>query len=213
MNILGTPNGLRDSISCTESLRYCYPPDSEGRPMEFRLTYKGKLPAEASESRKQDKIRIRGQIHPQIKELTRLHPSLRHTQSIYSGPYYRPGAGRSEDAITFWEQSADLYKIASKSNHIHRFAPLITRDNYNGCHLDILFLRRDMPGGVVKHGGDIDNRLKVLFDALQMPQGTQEINDVPQCPEENPCFCLLADDGIHRSDIGYHRSAAVADGK
>jgi hypothetical protein len=51
-----------------------------------------------------------------------------------------------------------------------------------------------MPGGIVKHGGDIDNRLKVLFDALRMPRETQEVEDCPQAQDENPCFCLLADD-------------------
>jgi hypothetical protein len=37
--------------------------------------------------------------------------------------------------------------------------------------LNILFLRADIPGKVVQ-SGDIDNRLKTLFDALRMPQPT-----------------------------------------
>ena len=84
--------------------------------------------------------------------------------------------------------------MVSVNNHIHRYAPLITEQNYNGCSLDILFLRRDVPGGIIKHGGDIDNRLKVLFDALRMPRETQEVEDISQCKDEDPCFCLLADD-------------------
>jgi hypothetical protein len=51
-----------------------------------------------------------------------------------------------------------------------------------------------MKGSSVKYQGDIDNRLKVLFDALRMPRETQEVEDEPQSPDENPCFCLLADD-------------------
>jgi hypothetical protein len=64
-----------------------------------------------------------------------------------------------------------------------------------GCSVDVLFLRRDVPGGIVRHGGDIDNRLKVLFDALRMPTRANEVDDVQQPPNENPCcFCLLSDD-------------------
>jgi hypothetical protein len=37
------------------------------------------------------------------------------------------------------------------------------------CSIDILFLHRDAPGRIVRSGGDIDNRIKVLFDALRVP--------------------------------------------
>jgi hypothetical protein len=65
-----------------------------------------------------------------------------------------------------------------------------------GCALDILFLRRDEPGGVVKHGGDIDNRIKVLFDGLRMPDSTAELGGLPIDVDENPFFCLLEDDRL-----------------
>jgi len=52
----------------------------------------------------------------------------------------------------------------------------------------------NQPGGIVKHNGDIDNRLKVLFDALKYPHETQEVENAPQGADENPCFCLLEDD-------------------
>ncbi|MBZ5580953.1 MAG: hypothetical protein LAQ30_01885 [Acidobacteriia bacterium] len=151
--------------------------------MEFRLIYRGALPAETNKPRTKSKREIRSQIHPQLKELWNSHPALK----VDRGNVY-PG-GRP-----FSEYFGDKYKVVSGGNHIHRFVPLITRENYHGCSLKILFLRRDMPGGIVKHGGDIDNRLKVLFDALRMPRETQEVEDFPQPADENPCFCLLADD-------------------
>lgn len=76
-----------------------------------------------------------------------------------------------------------------------RFVPLITRDEGLGCALDILFLRRDHPGNFVKSGGDIDNRIKVLLDALRMPQNCDEAPD-KQEPEQDPFFCLLEDDSL-----------------
>ena len=45
--------------------------------------------------------------------------------------------------------------------------------------------------------GDIDNRLKTLFDALRAPKNATEIpkGAVPG-PDEDPFFCLLEDDAL-----------------
>jgi hypothetical protein len=154
--------------------------------MQFRLIYRGKLPAETNKPRVEDKRRIRSQIHPQLKALISSHRMLTHAGSIYAGKYFRAGAPQvPEEMISFWEASGDQYKVVGSNNYIHRFAPLITERNYNGCSLDVLFLRRDIPGGIVRHGGDIDNRLKVLFDALRMLRETLEVEDVPQATEGN----------------------------
>ena len=42
--------------------------------------------------------------------------------------------------------------------------------------------------------GDIDNRLKTLFDALRMPQIGEKLGD-PQ-EGEDPFFCLLENDSL-----------------
>lgn len=42
--------------------------------------------------------------------------------------------------------------------------------------------------------GDIDNRLKTLFDALRMPHGGQEIGAETPRPDEDPFYVLLQDD-------------------
>jgi hypothetical protein len=56
------------------------------------------------------------------------------------------------------------------------FLPLINEATGVGCSLDILFLRRDPPGALIRSGGDIDNRVKVLFDALRMPRNDKEVH-------------------------------------
>ena len=76
----------------------------------------------------------------------------------------------------------------------HRFAPLLTKENGLGCSLDILFLRRDYPGNLIKHGGDIDNRIKTFLDALKIPGVCAGVT-APKA-HENPFFCLLEDDGL-----------------
>ena len=62
------------------------------------------------------------------------------------------------------------------------------------CALDILFLRPDTPGKVLS-SGDIDNRLKTIFDALRMPSGLDELGGYERPgTDEQPFFCLLEDD-------------------
>jgi hypothetical protein len=61
--------------------------------------------------------------------------------------------------------------------------------------LDVLFLRREKPGKVFMRG-DIDNRLKTLFDALKMPNCGQEIGQEIAGPDEDPFFVLLEDDAM-----------------
>ena len=46
----------------------------------------------------------------------------------------------------------------------YRFVPLVREENGFSCSLDITFLRRDNVGSLIRNGGDIDNRIKVLFD-------------------------------------------------
>ncbi|HZM57458.1 MAG TPA: hypothetical protein VFC03_20785 [Acidimicrobiales bacterium] len=56
----------------------------------------------------------------------------------------------------------------------HVFAPLICTNLRLLAELDILMLRPEVPGRIINHG-DIDNRLKTLFDALRAPSNEQEI--------------------------------------
>ncbi len=61
------------------------------------------------------------------------------------------------------------------------------------CHLELLFLRREDPGAIV-HGGDLDNRLKTLFDGLRIPLAENEIPD--NIPEMKRIFCLTEEDSL-----------------
>ena len=62
------------------------------------------------------------------------------------------------------------------------------------CSLNILFLRRDIPGSVLS-AGDIDNPIKTVIDALRRPRHANELvgNETPAA-DEDPFFCLLEDD-------------------
>jgi hypothetical protein len=120
------------------------------------------------------KHRIRQQLHPQLKELW--------------------GA---EEALT----------AVKKPKHVRRagfdFVPAVTEELDLVCHLTVAILQRGTPGHIMKkHGGDIDNRLKTLFDSLAVPPVGQLVGLGGPTPEEEPFYCLLEDDlRITRIDV------------
>lgn len=91
----------------------------------------------------------------------------------------------------------EVGSIATRYAHSgFRFVPLVSSFFTVACALDILFLRRDGPGSIVRSGGDIDNGIKVLFDALRMPQTRDEIAGDSPAEDEVPFYCLLEDDKL-----------------
>jgi hypothetical protein len=69
----------------------------------------------------------------------------------------------------------------------------VTSELQLSCWIDVLFLRRQPPGSVWQHG-DIDNRLKTLFDCLTIPDANQGYSDLKPADDEKPFFCLLEND-------------------
>jgi Holliday junction resolvase RusA-like endonuclease len=138
--------------------------------VDFTLIYEGPL---ATNSGPRQKHEIRRLLHPQLKELW-THPPL-------SEVYWKAHPG-----------SAHLRTVAG-----HEFASIVHPEWHFNVRLRVLMLRPEPPGRVVTSGGDIDNRLKTLFDALACPRHDQ---DVPRSwvPEESerPLHCLLEDDGL-----------------
>lgn len=78
-----------------------------------------------------------------------------------------------------------------------QFLPLVTDALHLRATLDILLLRPEPPGAIVVAGGDIDDRLKTLFDALRVPVNADEVPpaDAPGVGE-TPLYCLLEDDRL-----------------
>jgi hypothetical protein len=74
--------------------------------------------------------------------------------------------------------------------------PIVREDLHLVCDLDILFLRRENPGSLISGGGDLDNRLKVLFDALRIPQDDNEVRGIEPGPQDGLLFCLTEDDKL-----------------
>jgi hypothetical protein len=77
------------------------------------------------------------------------------------------------------------------------FVPLITAEMDVVAELSIALLRPEPPGKLLTQGGDIDNRLKTLFDALTMPRhGNSLPSGATPAVDESPFYCLLEDDNL-----------------
>jgi hypothetical protein len=142
----------------------------------FTLVYAGPLPPKGTAA---DKLLLRRKLHPQMRELFN-HPPFDQLAN-YLQPAPSGGAGR----ITL------LSTVGNRT-----YASLITEELKLYAELDVLLLRRQA-SGVLSHGGDIDNRLKTLFDGLSIPSQTQAVPSGWQpTQDEQPLICLLQDDRL-----------------
>jgi hypothetical protein len=154
--------------------------------MEFRLTYQGPLMgASRSSTRASHKHDIRRVFHRQLRRLWETEPYLK--TALYSNRYQNPTTGR---------QLRKDWLAAQYARLGYNFVPLVTQELRLFVGVDILFLRPSMPGEVLK-SGDIDNRLKTLFDALRLPDTKEELGgaDAP-ADDEKPFYCLMTDDKL-----------------
>jgi hypothetical protein len=142
--------------------------------MRFTLTYQGELPPNANT---QQKWRIRRALEPQLRRLWEQPPVS--DIAKYKDPNYEP---------------ADCY--VGKSKFGLEFIPLITTALQLRAELDVLLLAANLPGDIIRQGGDIDNRLKTLFDALSMPASAQQVPDNADAEPDKRVFCLLEDDKL-----------------
>ena len=167
-------------------------PDA-GRPMEFRLTYEGKLLRSGSDKpRAQHKHELRKAFHKQLRRLWGINPYLKHGNPV-TFDWEQSGLPKNgtTHGTTLAEWLANQYQRCG-----YQFVPLVRRELSLVCALSILFLRPDQPGDVLS-SGDIDGRLKTLFDALTMPQNAGQLGPYKSPGEdETPFFCLLADDSL-----------------
>jgi hypothetical protein len=173
--------------------------------MRFYLVYRGQLSATQGKRGKRISERklIRKQIAPQMKRLWETNPSLvkLSNDAVVPGPdndegYFgfvnSPFRGR-EAPLTenLPDGFVDLTQPIEK--HGFRYRPLVRESLDLTCTLNVLFLRQEQPGALVKKAGDIDNRIKTFIDALEIP------SDEPEGDEASGInYPLLENDSLVR---------------
>lgn len=173
--------------------------------MKFTLTYEGELRSNDDYRRKWE---IRKHFHPQLQELWRISPALRSIQKTRFLPKSAYNLGEIHHSIdnddvvppVLFGDKIDLLeplKIGARE-----FLPLVRNSLALQCGLRIIFLRKENPGRIYQ-GGDLDNRLKTLFDALSMPNSDQ----IPSDPAiDNPIYCVIENDSmIQKIDVDTQR--------
>lgn len=138
--------------------------------MQFRLHYSGPLHANADERRKHE---IRRLIHPQLATIWD-SPAMLHRKVTWN-----------------FEQHRDVW---FRRRGLFDFVPLVNHKLHSIASLQITWLRPGELGSIVSKSGDIDNRLKTLFDALRVPDASP--SNMQPATDETPFFCLLDDDSL-----------------
>src|SRR2546425_13026292 len=124
--------------------------------MEFTLFYRGELKAPSSGSKRvEHKHDIRRYFHRQLRQLWSQPPLATMSQLT--------------DASPEMEVAAQTRALIFENVGPFAFRPLVSERINLVANLTITLLRPGPPGSVITRGGDIDNRLKTLFDALRMP--------------------------------------------
>lgn len=166
----------------TECLDFQGAPDTEEGILEFRLSYDGPLLSGQSKAASHEKNRMRKYFHFQLRELWNQDKNLKE--------YSRVSVGEPRGKQSYLEMIGDRYAIAGT-----KYVPLITKASGFWCSLNILFLRRDVPGNLIGNCGDLDNRLKVLFDGLRRAEPNDNV-PIETDPDFIPTYCLLEDDKL-----------------
>jgi len=135
-------------------------------PLRFTLSYRGSLRADSVK----DKQKIRLCLHDQLKMLWHGSPF----DSFHDHHF----------------TDAKSKKLVGKVTYL----PLVRKSAHLIAELDIFLLRNELPGRIIVDGGDIDNRLKTLFDALRCPQSAREAGS--QSHTYTEIYTLLEDDSL-----------------
>jgi len=175
-NAARTDSCQKTAVNVTYSHNY----GGETCGMRFILTYFGPLPPNGDPA---EKHIIRQALLPQLRRQWEIDPALHNI--AHSGSRDNPGAGTRLNDI------GSKFKMGG-----FRFVPLVTREFNLVCNLQITMLRNEEPGNVIRSGGDIDNRIKTLFDSLSVPPHENQLNDLVPKDGENPFYCLLEDDSL-----------------
>jgi hypothetical protein len=112
----------------------------------------------------------------------------------YLGPQIEKLWGKEE----FRVGESELAPVSTKTMLGRQYVPLVGLGAPLEVDLSVLLLRRDNPASLFVSGGDLDNHLKTLFDALQTPASAQECGEDPALggEERRPIFTVVENDRL-----------------
>jgi len=169
--------------------------------MRFHLVYSGRLSASGNNAKPAAVASIRDTFHAQLEELWRVHRVLKRLRSTAIVP--RKEFEGLAVAETPFQVERDVEAYPAREDEVDltapivdggkSYVPLVRKSLDLNCSLSIQFLRQEDPGELVLQGGDLDNRLKTLFDALAIPK-REFRHEYPQ--QHDKTYCLLESDSL-----------------
>ena len=165
---------------------------NEGGVMKFSLIYEGELKSNGNPQHKQN---IRECFRAQLKVLW---------QSDSLSGLFDYATGSKEASLT----SMGNVRIDFPANPEFRdgegwcvnrrgsiFLPIVCKSLRTTAEIDIVWYRSERPGDFLPQG-DIDNRLKTLFDAFQVPDENQLQIATVESSASDPYLTVLEDDAL-----------------
>lgn len=152
-----------------------------GRTMKFHLIFDGNLPPRGKAASLERIHDVRMAIHPQMKAMWSVAPLNTNVQ------WLRPNHGLGPD---------QPYPGVLERRLKWEFVPLISRAVGLLAEIHVTVLRDRHPNSHQGIHGDIDNRVKTLFDALRVPTLGECNKLVDNVTMPDRTFCLLQDDDL-----------------
>jgi hypothetical protein len=174
--------------------------------MKFTLIYDGDLPASANKPKPIPASRIRNEFHHQMADLWDSHIILRQLAATARFPRFTEwNETTGKEPPPIWDPDNIGSPLPLREGQIDlcapipvpnagNFKPLVRRSLSLACAVDVLFLRHEEPYNLMRQGGDLDGRIKTLFDALKMPDPKNEY--VGDEPTADPLYVAMEDDSL-----------------
>ena len=159
--------------------------------MKFTLTYEGPLRPQkkADVAHKHD---IRTQLSQQLEMLWKYKP-LSGVRELAFGERTADLAGNIRHQLDGTEPpKTDGWLIQRSGDY---FLPIVLDQLEATASLSITWFRQEEPGKILQVG-DIDNRLKTLCDALQVPPVGQLPAGGIGATRSSPFYCIFEDDAL-----------------
>jgi hypothetical protein len=159
--------------------------------MRFSLKYEGELKSTTDRNtRVKHKNRLRWHFSDQLDEL------------MMRGDFTRMPRHESDVVKPIDDKGFRIHstKISGQDFEQVWYIPVIDRTLNISCSLHVRIDRPERPGSLFErggeNGGDLDNRIKTLLDALRVPHNVNEARRSETRPDLNFCVCLFDDDSM-----------------
>lgn len=174
--------------------------------MRFILVYRGPLSASQAKgsTKRSERKQIREQITPQLEKLWAVKPALKQLKmSAYvpkrSGLSIPSANSPFDDGTSFHKTNSNYVNLLEPIERGgHLFQPLVRKSLDLTCKIDVLFLRQEQPGNLIKKAGDLDNRIKTLLDAMEVPSPDTTKYDGDELEEGEINYRLFESDSLVR---------------